>query len=236
VEPRLPRSYPSYRPIADVLVVGAVAGVVGVGLHAEPVRASLPASALDLLTLSAAGIGTGSAILAILAARLLDDVRPAWVAAALALYSVVVLPWSTVLATQAGGPQRAPLLVAYVAALVLLVMSIRPPAVLGAWGGWVLAGAGGAAAALALNLPDAGVLRGFAEGPVPTLAALIGWTAAAVAYAVVGLRARSAARLRLGLAWSCSPWPSCTGSAPRRRAAHPGWSSPACGSSGSVSC
>ncbi len=192
------RSLP-YRPLLDVLVLAGLGAVVGVALAAGPVRAALPPATHDLLTLTAAGVGAGAAMLAVVAARLLEDVRAAWVAAALVLYSAVVLPWSTVLATQPGGAQRAPLLVTYLTAVVLLVLAIRPPAVLGAWGGWVIGTAGGLLGVLVLNLPVTAGLRGFAEGPVPTVVALGGWTAAAVAFAASGVRARRPARLRLGL-------------------------------------
>lgn len=168
-----------HRPVTDVLVLAGTGAVVAVLLRAERVHAELPPVTLDLLTLGAAGVGAGAAILAAVAAHLLDDLRPAWIAAALVLYCAVVLPWSTVLATQPGGTQRAPLLITYLTAVALLVLAVRPPPVLGRWGAWVICAAGGVLGALVPNLPGATGLSAFFEGPAPTVVALIGWTAAA---------------------------------------------------------
>jgi two-component system OmpR family sensor kinase len=188
-----------YRPVADVLVLGAIAGVIAVLLRTEVVRALLPQSAHETLTLAAVGAGAGSAILALFASRVLDDPRMAWVAAALVLYSGVVLPWSTTDAAKLGGSQRPSMLLVYLAALVLLVLSVRPPRPLGAWGGWAVAALGAAAGFSALALPPGSGWQGFAEQFVPNVAVLVGWTAVAVAFVVEGLRVRSTSWLRLGL-------------------------------------
>jgi len=188
-----------YRPVADVLVLGGMAAVLAVLLKTEVVRALLPPSANDLLTLAAAGAGAGSAILALFASRVLDDRRMAWIAAALVLYSGVVLPWSTTDAAKVGGAQRPSLLVVYLAALVLLVLSVRPPRPLGAWGGWVVAALGAASGFSVLALPPDSRWQVFAEQFVPSVAVLVGWTAVAVAFVVEGLRMRSTSWLRLGL-------------------------------------
>jgi two-component system, OmpR family, sensor kinase len=188
-----------HRPVADALALGGAGAVLAVLLGAEQARALLPPSAHELLTLAAAGIGVGSAVLAVLASRLLDDRRTAWIAAALVLYSAVVLPWSTLESARGDGPHRGPVLVVYLAALLLLVLSVRPPRALGSWGGWAIALAGAALGVLALLLPPSAALHEAAVAFVPTVAVLVGWTAAAVASAAAGLRARSAPRLRLGM-------------------------------------
>ena len=74
---------------------------------------------------------TGAAILAEVAGRICDDPRWSWVAAAFALYGVVVLPVS---ALAAGGDTPRLLLVrvvAYLTALPLLLVSLRPPRAVG---------------------------------------------------------------------------------------------------------
>src|SRR5689334_21688541 len=50
-------------------------------------------NAAHIVTLIAAGIGAAAAILALVASRLLTEARLAWLAAALVLYCLVVLPW-----------------------------------------------------------------------------------------------------------------------------------------------
>lgn len=190
----------SSRLLVDVLVVGALCAVVGVLLNADTVLAALPGPAtFDILTLIAAAVGAGSAILAVVASRLLGDPRLSWVASALVLYCVVVLPWTTVVVAEVDLAHRASRLAAYLVALVLLVASIRPPRALGSWGGWVVMLAGGVGALAALDLPDSPALRWFVQGPVLTVAVLGGWSAVAVAFAVDGIRRQCTPRLRLGL-------------------------------------
>ncbi|WP_214406547.1 sensor histidine kinase [Pseudonocardia lacus] len=188
-----------YRPVSDVLVVSGVGAVVAVLMQTEFVGDVLPRSAHDLLTFAAAGTGAGSAVLALFASRVLDDRRMAWIAAALVLYCAVVLPWSTLEEAKTGGAQRSPMLLVYLAAMVLLVVSVRPPRVLGAWGGWAVAAAGAGLGFGTLGLPPGSGLQAFTEQFVPTVAVLIGWTAAAVAFAAEAFRARSTSWLRLGL-------------------------------------
>src|SRR6185312_15224943 len=110
VERRLRTTRLHSRPVTDVLVLSGIGAVLVVLLGTAELRALLPRSAHELLTLAAAGVGAGSAVLALFASRLVDDRRPAWIAAALVLYSGVVLPWSTVAAAKVGGAQRPPML------------------------------------------------------------------------------------------------------------------------------
>jgi two-component system OmpR family sensor kinase len=98
--------------------------VVAVLLSATVVRDALAlAAAQEVLTLMAAAVGAASAILTVVASRMLGEPRLAWVAAALVLYCAVVLPWTTAAPTEFDLSQRASRLVAYLAALLLLVLS-----------------------------------------------------------------------------------------------------------------
>jgi two-component system OmpR family sensor kinase len=194
------RSRVPYRPLADVLVLTAASAVVSALLATDRLQGVLPpAPTHGLLTLAAAGVGAGSALVGVIAARVLDDQRTAWIAAALVLYSVVVLPLSAAGTAVPGGPYRAPMLIIYLTALVLLGMSVRPPALLGGWGCWVVAGLGAAGAVVALAVPDASAVLLVVDDPVLTISVLVGWTGAAVACAIAGIRERNAPGLRLGL-------------------------------------
>jgi len=190
----------SSRLLVDILIVAALCLVVGVLLKADTVLAALPGQAtFEILTLTAAAVGAGSAILALVASRLIDEPRLAWISSALVLYCVIVLPWTTMAATDMDIAHRASRLVAYVTALVLLLASIRPPRSTGSWGGWVVMVVGGLAAFAALDLPDTPGLRGLVEGPLLTVVVLVGWSAVAVAYVVEGVRRQCNPWLRLGL-------------------------------------
>jgi two-component system, OmpR family, sensor kinase len=190
----------SSRLFADVLVVAALCAVTSVLLRADAVLAVLPVQATsDVLTLSAAAVGAGSAILAVVGSRLLGEARLAWVAAALVLYCAIVLPWAALAAADLDVAHRASRLLAYVTALVLLVASIRPPRALGSWGGWAVMVAGGLCAVAALSLPESDAVRRLVEGPLVTVVVLVGWTAAAVAFVVEGVRRRCTPWLRMGL-------------------------------------
>jgi two-component system OmpR family sensor kinase len=195
-----PRPWWGPRLTADVLATAGASAVTLVALNSAAVQLALPAGPTNqVLTLAAAAAGSGSAILAVVASRLLGDPRPAWIASALVLYCAIVLPWTTMATTSLDDSQRASRLVAYLTALLLLVLSIRPPRRLGTWGGWVLMLVGGIAAVVVLVLPVSGFARWLVGGPVLTVSVLVGWTAAAVAYVLDGHRRRSTPRLRLGL-------------------------------------
>jgi two-component system OmpR family sensor kinase len=187
-------------PIADTIGVVVACVLVVAVLSVGPVHATLQVdAAFRVLTLAAAAAGAAAAILAGLAARLTGDPRPSWIAAALVLYCLIVLPWSTVAAVELDVVHRASRLVAYLGALVLLLLAIRPPRVLRAWGGWALLLATGLLALVVLGLPVSPVMRWLVEGPVLTVAVLCGWTAAAAVFVADGLRRRCRPRIRLGL-------------------------------------
>ena len=104
-------------PTSSAVAVACVL-VIAV-LNGRPVRAALQVDAtFRVLTLAAAAAGAAAAILAGVAARLTGDPRPSWIAAALVLYCLIVLPWSTVAAVELDVVHRASRLVAYLGALV----------------------------------------------------------------------------------------------------------------------
>ena len=165
-------------PIADIVGVAAACVLVSVVLSAAafPVEATF-----QVLTVAAAGAGAAAAILAGVAARLTGDPRPSWIAAALALYCLIVLPWGTVAAVELDVVHRASRLVAYLGALVLLLLAT------------------GLLALVVLGLPESPAMRWLVDSPVLTVAVLSGWTAAAAAFVADGFRRRSRPRIRLGL-------------------------------------
>ena len=158
-------------PIADIVGVAAACVLVSVVLSAASVRAVLPAEAtFQVLTVAAAAAVAAAAILAGVAARLTGDPRPSWIAAALVLYCLIVLPWSTVVAAQLDVVHRASRLVAYLGALAVLLLAIRPPRMLRAWGGWVLLLATGLIALVVLGLPESPAMRWLVDGRVESAA------------------------------------------------------------------
>lgn len=187
-------------PIVDVLGAAAVSLLAIVLLDIAVMRGALAVEPTFLvLTVAAAAAGAAAAILAGITARLTGDPRPSWIAAALVLYCVIVLPWTTVAAAQLDVAHRASRLVAYLGALVVLLLAIRPPRLLRAWGGWMLLLATGLLAIVVLELPAVPVLAWLADGPMLTVAVLGGWAAVAAVFVADGYRRRSRPRLRLGL-------------------------------------
>lgn len=182
----------------DIIAAAAACGLVIAVLTAAPGPMPVDAT-FRVLTIAAAAAGAAAAILAGVAARLTGDPRPSWIAAALVLYCLIVLPWGTVTAVELDVVHRASRLVAYLGALALLLLAIRPPRVLRAWGGWALLLATALLALVVLDLPESQAMRWLVEGPVLTVAVLAGWTAAAAAFVADGYRLRSRARIRLGL-------------------------------------
>lgn len=193
---------PPSRLVADsVVIVALCAVVVGVSGSHQLGRALPDPISGQVLTLVAAAVAAGAAILGALASRLLGDPRPRWIAAALAVYAVVVLP-ATALAPSADDMSVAGArLVAYLVTVGLLLAAIRPPARVGALGTWSIALGGAAVAGLALGAypADPGLVRAVTAGPVPAVVALAGWTAVAAAVVIEGYRRRSTARWRIGL-------------------------------------
>jgi two-component system, OmpR family, sensor kinase len=131
------------RDLIGVTTIGL--GVVGLVLLAGQ-SSNLPADDLqDLLVLGTVGLGTAAALLGDISGRLSGDVRPSWIAAALALYTLVVVPsgtlWPEIVEDH---PTIAVAVrsVAFAVILALLAVAVRPPAELGHWAPWLGAGAG----------------------------------------------------------------------------------------------
>lgn len=185
--------------------VGALLAVcAGVGLLAGSPRVLEllhRETVADILTLAGAGVGAAAAILALVAARLLDEARLAWLAAALVLYCLVVLPWGvTAPAGTASSATQVSRLLAYATALVLLVFALRSPRRMGTWGGWVIMLGGGVLAVLALFLvPDLGPVTLLVTGPIAALVVVAGWGAAAIVAVIDAVRRQRTTRLRIGL-------------------------------------
>ena len=143
------------RPLMDSAVVVALCAVA-TALALTPALRGLgdPGAALMVLTVGTAAATAGAAILAEVAGRICDEPRWSWVAAAFALYGVVVLP---VTALAAAGDSPRLLLVrvaAYLTALPLLLVSLRPPARYGSLLPWGLTVVGALLAILALSVPE----------------------------------------------------------------------------------
>lgn len=190
---------PQRGPITDILAAAAVCVLTIVVLGSEVVNAAVPAEpAFRVLTMVAIAAGAAAAILAAVLTRLSGDPRPSWIAAALVLYCLIVLPWTAIAADQLDVVARAARLVTYLGALVLLLLAFRPPRVLRAWGGWAMLAATALLALVVLGLPESALLRWLADGPVFTVALLAGWTGAAAAFVADGYR-RGRLRMRLGL-------------------------------------
>jgi two-component system OmpR family sensor kinase len=81
----------------------------------------------------------------------------------------------------------------------VLLLAIRPPRRLRAWGSWVLVVATALLVLVVLGIPENAAMRWLVDGPVVTVAVLGGWTAAAAAFVADGYRRNSRPRLRLGL-------------------------------------
>ncbi|MBA3907330.1 MAG: HAMP domain-containing histidine kinase [Pseudonocardiales bacterium] len=187
-------------PIVDIVGAAAVSVLAIVLLNTGIAHAVLAVEpTFRVLTVAAAAAGATAALLAAITARLTGDPRPSWIAASLVLYCVIVLPWTTVAAAELDVMHRASRLVAYLGALVLLLLAIRPPRMLRAWGGWMLLLATGLLAIVVLELPASAAMAWLVDGPLLTVAVLGGWTAAAAAFVADGYRRRSRPRLRLGL-------------------------------------
>ena len=187
------------RPLTDTAVVVAVCAVV-TALAMTPALRGLgpPGAAVLVLTVATATVTAGAAILAEVLSRVCDDPRWSWAAAAFALYGLVVLPVSALAA--AGDTPRLLLIrvAAYVVALPMLVLSLRPPhRRRRPWRGCSRS-----------SVPCSRRRHRWSPSPpsrpgsvvaVLVVAVLPAWTAVAVGYVVDGYRRRSGPRLRFGL-------------------------------------
>jgi two-component system, OmpR family, sensor kinase len=195
-------------------VLNAAREVLGLALCVVAAAALLttpPVAQLDLLgpinnvlLISAAVVGVATAILGDLAARLSDDHQPVWIAAAVLVYSVIVVP-STTLWSGAGVGDvvvRTARLAGFVAVVVLLVVAIRPPPRLRSWGAWAATGLAAvltvAASHAATLYPD--VLHVVTAPAVLTATALVAWCSVAGVLVLAGYRSNPPlARVGLGL-------------------------------------
>ena len=187
------------RPLTDTAVVVAICAVV-TALALTPSLRGLgpPGAAVLVLTVATATVTAGAAILAEVVGRICDDPRWSWAAAAFALYGLVVLPVSALAA--AGDTPRLLLIrvAAYVVALPLLVVSLRPPRRPSPAVPWMCTVVGALLATAASAVPETAVPT-RAVVVVLVVAVLPAWTAVAVGYVVDGYRRRSGPRLRFGL-------------------------------------
>ena len=187
----------------DLICVAALAVAAALGIPAL-LRGVVPAEQAHLvLTFAAASAGVAAAILADMAWRLSQDRRFAWLSAALALYSVGVVPSATidVITEQGGAALQAGRLMALLTVVLLLGFAVWPPARLSALGGWVLAGVGLlltlATIGVLLIVPDAhAVVEAVSAAPLVLVAGLV---LAAVALALTGLREHHTAYWRVAL-------------------------------------
>lgn len=188
-------------PAGEVLAV--LAGAALVVVLAEPVRVALDQEITrPVLTLTASAAAAAAALLAAVSARLTEDARSRWIAAALALYAVVVLPSTAVtVASDDVLALRSLRLTAYVVTLAMLVAAVRPPARLGSAATWSVAAAGVVLALVAAVTADLvpTPVRALVEGPLAIVAVLVVWTAVAAAVLVEGIRTRSGPRRLVGL-------------------------------------
>ena len=187
--------------LADLLVV-VTSCVVVVAVTRPAVvggRVDLD-SATSTLTLVAAAVGSAAAIVALVTGRLTEDPRPSWFGAALLLYGVIVLPLSAlVVQDRPAGVVRLAVLSMLAIGMCILVVALRPPARLGAWGGWALVAV---ALAVGAGMALAGESRFttlVAGSPLPSVLIQAGWATVALLFVFDGYRRQSRVRSRLGL-------------------------------------
>jgi two-component system, OmpR family, sensor kinase len=150
-----------------------------------------------LLTAAMATIGAAAAILGTVTARLIGDRRLAWLAAAVASYCLVVLPVTILRPTSVpdGAVGQATWLAGQVFVVGLLVVALRPPALLGAGTAWAAVAASAlcaqAASSLAVSLatPRQSVL----VPAVLTAVVVAGWAVVGFALLLAGYRDRDVA-------------------------------------------
>lgn len=186
--------------LADALVVLAVCVVVVALTRPAYVEGRLDLDgATAILTLLAAAVGSAAAIVALVTGRLTGDPRPSWFGAALLLYGVVLLPMSALVVRDGGPPARLAVLCMLVIGLSILLAALRPPARLGAWGGWALFGLALALGAAIALWGDSPLTVLLATGPLTSIVAQAGWSVVAVVFLLDGYRRQSRVRSRLGL-------------------------------------
>ena len=151
----------------------------------------------SLLTVAMATIGAAAAILGTVAARLTGDIRLSCIAAAVACHCMVVLPVTVLRPSTV--PEGAVPQVAWLAGLVfvvgLLVVGLRPPALLGLSNAWIAIGAGALVALVACELAAqmTGARPPLIVPAVLSIAVLAGWSAVGFALLFVGYHDRNMA-------------------------------------------
>lgn len=187
--------------LADLLVVVTLAVLVVAVSRPAVVSGRLDiASSTSILTLVAAAAGSAAAIVALVIGRLTEDPRPSWFGASLLLYGVIVLPLSALIVQrELAGVTRLAVLAMLAVGLCILIAALRPPARLGAWGGWMLfAVALGVGGIVALQEESRFTLL-LAESPLPSVLVQAGWAGVAVLFLLDGYRRQSRVRARIGL-------------------------------------
>ncbi|MEJ8278232.1 sensor histidine kinase [Pseudonocardia spirodelae] len=187
--------------LTDMLVVVVLGALVVAASRPAVVAGRIDtADATAVLTLVAAAIGSAAAIIALVTGRLTGDPRPSWFGAALLLYGVVLLPLSALVLPQyPGGTPRLAVLSMLLVSLCILVTALRPPARLGAWGGWALAGVALLVGALVAVQAESPFTRMLTAGPLYSIIVQAGWALVAVLFLLDGYRRQSRIRSRLGL-------------------------------------
>jgi two-component system OmpR family sensor kinase len=185
-------------------------GLVSLGLTLAAVCAHVldpPTSSdqhrtLFILAVIAAGIGTAAVVMGQTAGRITGNRRAAWLIPALALYSLEIIPDSTLSSrSEWSPPADIVLLLDCVVLAGMIAAGIRPPARLGAGTAWLVAGV----CLLLGSLIEAFVPLDLATDPrfdVPAaldLAVLLGWCAVSAAVIGVGYRMASPPLWRIGL-------------------------------------
>lgn len=191
---------PVPRLLRDLLVVGLLAGAAVWATSAAPVGGR---DLQQVLALAATAVGAAAAILADISARLRDRPRLAWGGAAFAVYSLVLIPSTTLVPgsmREAAGLQAARM-IAYLTVLVLLLLALDDSRRGAVWGGWAVAGAGtilavaaGAFVALVPWAPEV-MLPNESVG----VGVLVAWCCVAAVYAQQGISLDRAPLWRIGI-------------------------------------
>jgi two-component system, OmpR family, sensor kinase len=157
------------------ILVIIVAGLLAFPAVRKHVTASSDGSLI--MTAVAVAIGVASAVLLDIAGRLTLHRRAVWISAALALYSVTVVPFTTVgTIFERVGLTTPSLLVAEWIVIGLLALAIRPPRIVGGSAGWALAGFGlilTLATGEVAQLPHSTLARAAPAATVCSLAAVL---------------------------------------------------------------
>ncbi|ANY05596.1 sensor histidine kinase [Pseudonocardia sp. HH130630-07] len=187
--------------LADLLVVGLLGVVVATATRPAVVLGRIDVGTVTpALTLTAAAVGSVAAVVALVAGRLSGDPRPSWFGAALLLYGVVLLPLSALaISDRTAGVPRLAVLAMLAVGMCVILLALRPPPRLGAWGGWALCAAALVIGAVVAVQEENAFTTALARSPVPSILIQAGWSLVAVLFLLDGYRRQSRTRTRLGL-------------------------------------